>query len=368
MRLAGMVRKESLQILRDPSSIAIAFVMPVVLLLIFGYGVSLDAKDVPIALVVENPSTQTTALTGGFQRSEFFAPRMMSSIQEAERALMRREVRGIVWLRSNFGSKSLAQRPAAIGVILNGVDANQARIVEGYVQGVWSGWLEQAGSDRNPAPEPPVRLEQRVWFNPAVRSTEFLVPGLIAVIMTLIGALLTALVVAREWDRGTLEALMVSPIRMRELLFGKLAPYFVLGMGGLTLSVIMAVWLFGVPLRGSLWALVGASSLFMLVALLMGLLISMVSKDQFVAGQVAIIATFLPAFILSGFIFDIGSMPAAVQVITHVVPARYFVAILQTLFLAGNVWPVVLANALALAGMAGVLLLLVRRAAVKRLE
>ncbi len=193
-------------------------------------------------------------------------------------------------------------------------------------------------------------------------------PGLVAVIMTLIGALLTAMVMAREWERGTMEALLVTPAAMREILIGKLVPYFILGMGGMALSVAMAVWLFGVPLRGSLLVLFGASSLFLLAALGMGLLISMLAKNQFVAGQVAIIVTFLPAFILSGFIFDIGSMPAVVRAITHVVAARYFVSILQTVFLAGNVWSVILPNALALAVMAVIFLGLTRRLSRKRLE
>jgi ABC-2 type transport system permease protein len=262
----------------------------------------------------------------------------------------------------------LARGDAPVGVILNGVDANQARITSGYVQGAWQSWLQAYALSRGQELTLPVAVEQRVWFNPALRSRNFLVPGLIAVIMTLIGALLTALVVAREWERGTMEALMVTPIRIRELLLGKVMPYFVLGMGGMLLSVAMALWQFDVPLRGSFWLLLAASAIFMLVALAMGLLISTVSRNQFVAGQIAILVTFLPAFILSGFIFDIGSMPAPVQVITHIVPARYFVAILQTLFLAGNVWQVVLLNAGALLLMLVLLFAVLRLKARKSLE
>ena len=214
----------------------------------------------------------------------------------------------------------------------------------------------------------PVEVEQRVWFNSELRSRNYLVPGLVVVIMTLIGALLTAMVMAREWERGTMEALMVTPVSMNEILLGKLIPYFVLGTGGMLLSVVMATWLFEVPLRGSVWLLFLTSSLFLLVALGMGLLISTLAKNQFIAGQVAIIVTFLPAFLLSGFIFDIGSMPGVVRAITHVVAARYFVSILQTLFLAGDVWSVVLPNALALIVMAAVFLGLTWRKSRKRLE
>jgi ABC-2 type transport system permease protein len=368
MRLRGLVRKEALQIVRDPSSIAIAFVLPLILLLLFGYGVSLDAQHVPIALVVETPSTQTASFAAFFAQSPYFRPLILSDFREAESALMRGAVDGVVWLRGNFGREILSSGASPIGVTINGVDANNARIIAGYLQGVWSNWLGQFATAQGKTLKMPVVLEQRVWFNPELRSRDFLVPGLIAVIMTLIGGLLTAMVVAREWERGTLEALMVTPVAVREILLGKLIPYFLLGMGGMALSVGMAVWLFRVPLQGSLWVLFGASALFLFAALGMGLLISTLAKNQFVAGQVAIIITFLPAFILSGFIFDIGSMPQPIQWITHLIAARYFVAILQTVFLAGNVWPVILVNALALLVMGTLFLALVRRRTRKRLE
>jgi ABC-2 type transport system permease protein len=368
MRLRGMVRKESLQILRDPSSIAIAFVMPVVLLLLFGYGVSLDAKHIPLALVIDQPDSNTAGFVAAFHQSEYFSPERYTSIQEAERALAQRRVDGILWLRSDFSRRLLGRGDAPVGLFLNGVDANQARLTAGYVQGAWQTWLMTYAASQGRELKLPAAAEQRVWFNPSLRSRNFLVPGLVAVIMTLIGALLTALVVAREWERGTMEALLVTPIRIEELLLGKLLPYFVLGMGGMLLSVAMAVWQFEVPLVGSFWLLLLASALFMLVALGMGLLISTVAKNQFVAGQIAILVTFLPAFLLSGFIFDIGSMPAPIQVITHVIPARYFVAILQTLFLAGDVWTVVLGNAAALLAMMLVFFAVLRRKARKELE
>jgi len=368
MRLIGMIRKESLQILRDPSSIAIAFVMPVVLLLLFGYGVSLDARQVPLAMVVEQPDANTSSLIGAFQRSEYFNPQSFESIQAAQQAFDLREVFGIVWLRNDFSRRLMSQGDAPIGVIVNGVDANQARITEGYIQGVWQTWLGNFAASQGIELRVPVTLEPRIWFNAAVRSRNFLVPGLIAVIMTLIGAMLTSMVVAREWERGTMEALMVTPIRIGEMIVGKLVPYFLLGMGGMLLSVAMALWQFDVPLRGSFWVLTAASALFMLVALGMGLLISVVAKNQFVAGQISIIITFLPAFILSGFIFEIGSMPEAIQVITHVVPARYYVAILQTLFLAGDIWQIVLSNSAALLVMMVIFLGFARRKFHKRLD
>lgn len=368
MRLGGLLRKEFLQIVRDPSSIAIAFVMPIFLLVLFGYGVSLDADHVPIALVAEAPSQDAADFFAALQGSRSFAPRIVESMPAAERALLEGEVNGIVRLRANFARLERSADGAPIQVIVNGIDANTARLVQGYVEGAWGTWLVARAARQGQTLQTPVDLQPRIWFNSEVRSRNFLVPGLVAIIMTLIGALLTALVMAREWERGTMEALMVTPASMSEVLLGKLAAYFTLGTGGMLLSVGLAVWLFGVPLRGSFWLLWGCSSLFLLAALGMGLTISTLARSQFVAGQVAIIATFLPAFLLSGFIFDIDSMPAVVQAITHVVVARYFVAIVHTLFLAGNVWSVILPNALALAVMAAIFLGITWRKSRKRLE
>jgi ABC-2 type transport system permease protein len=368
MRLRGLLRKESLQILRDPSSIAIAFVMPVVLLFIFGYGVSLDARRVPLALVVEQPNRDTASFVAGFFQSPYFVPVPFATVQDADAAMEEHLVDGIVWLRSDFSRQMLSQGNAPVGVIVNGVDANNARLIEGYLQQVWADWLAKFAATKGIPLKTAVRVDVRVWFNPAVRSKDFLIPGLIGVIMTLTGALLTAMVVAREWERGTMESLLVTPADIHEIVLSKLLPYFVLGMGGMLLSVSMAVWLFGVPLRGSLWLLLVASSAFLLCALGMGLLISAVSKNQFVAGEIAILVTFLPAFILSGFVFDIRSMPLAVQLITHIVAARYLVRILQSVFLAGNVWPIVLPNLFGLAALASIFLALARRSARKSLE
>lgn len=367
-RLTAIIRKESLQIVRDPSSIAIAFVMPILLLLLFGYGVSLDARDIRLALVVEQPDAATASFSGAFRNSEFFEPIHYHHIRPAEQDLATHAVDGIVWLRGNFSARLLGGGEATVGVFVNAVDANRARIAQGYIEAAIEKWLDLYSREQGRELEMPVTLEPRVWFNAALRSRNFLVPGLIAVIMTLTGALLTSMVVAREWERGTMEALLATPVRIFEITVGKLLPYFVLGMGGMLLSVAMALWLFEVPLRGSFWVLAAASALYMLVALGMGLVISTVARSQFVAGQVALVATFLPAFILSGFIFEIGSMPAPVALITHLVPARYFVAILQSVFMAGNVWPVLIANSLALVLLAVVLLAIARRKSRKRLD
>jgi len=213
----------------------------------------------------------------------------------------------------------------------------------------------------------PVAVQSRMWFNEANESRYFLVPGLIVLIMTLIGALLTTLVMAREWERGTLEALFVTPVRTDEILLGKTIPYFILGMIGLVLCLLAAKFLFAVPFRGSVTVLAGASMLYLLVALGIGLLISSAVKSQFVASQITLLVSFLPAVMLSGFLFDLRSMPDLVRTITYLLPARYYVALLQTIFLAGDIWPVIIPNALVLAGMAAVLVILTRRVTRKRL-
>ena len=347
-RTRAMIKKESLQILRDPSSLLIAIALPILLLLIFGYGVSLDARHVPIAVVEEARTPAAEGFVAGLRHSPWFIPRSYPDIHDAVAALQRQDVDGILWLRENFGRSMESFRDHGVHVVVNGVDDNTARLVEGYIQNTWAGWLAQRNLRGRTLSFLPVGLDMRILYNPNVRSRDFLIPGLIAVIMTLIGALLTSMVVAREWERGTLESLFSTPVTIPEILLGKFLPYFVLGMAGMGISVLMGHYLFEVPLRGSLVVLTVTSALFLTTALGMGLVISTVSKNQFVAGQIAIVFTFLPAFILSGFIFDIHSMPLFIRIITHLIPASYYVTILQSLFLAGDIPGVVWPNAAAL--------------------
>ena len=368
MRLKGLVKKEFLQIARDPSSIAIAFLMPLFLLVLFGFGVSLDADHLPVALVAEQPTADSDDFLASIEGSHYFVPQHFLTMAAAEEAMREGRVNAIVHLRADFAKRLYRPDGAAIQVIVNGVDANTARLTQGYLQGVWVNWLERRAKSAGREIVTPVQLEQRVWYNGDVKSRNFLVPGLVAIIMTLIGTLLTALVMAREWERGTLEALLVTPVTMTEVLLGKIIAYFALGTGGMLLSVGLAVWLFGVPLVGSFWLLWICASLFLLAALGMGLAISTLARNQFVAGQIAIVGTFLPAFLLSGFIFDIDSMPSVVQFITHLIVARYFVSIVQTLFMAGNVWSVVLPNVFALIVMAIFFMGITWRKSRKRLE
>jgi ABC-2 type transport system permease protein len=365
-RVWSLVKKEARQVARDPSSIAIGIVLPVILILLFGYGLSLDVTNTPVAVVLEDPSPAATDLAASFRLSPYFDARLMISMREAQELMLARKVDGIVRIRPDFGRR-LSLGDAEVQVLVHGVDANHARIVQSYAQGAVGQWAARRGAEGKEILTGPVVVQSRLWFNETNESRYFLVPGLIVLIMTLIGALLTSLVMAREWERGTLEALFVTPVRPEEILLGKTIPYFILGMIGFALCLLAAKFLFDVPFRGSVIVLTGASTLYLLVALAIGLLISSAFKSQFVASQITLLVTFLPAVMLSGFLFDLRSMPAAVRVITYLLPARYYVTLLQTIFLAGDIWAVILPNAAMLAGMMIVLLWLTRRVTQKKL-
>lgn len=366
-RLGALIRKESRQLLRDRSNVAVGIVLPLVLIVCFGYGLSLDVQNVPVAVVIEDSSPMAADVLSGLWLSPYLSPVAIRSMSDAETLMLARSVDGIVRIRPDF-SRTLQAGNARIQVLVHGSDANRARIIQRYVQGAVGQWTSRRMSEGFARPAVgSVVLESRQWFNEAFESRYFLVPGLIVLVMTLIGALLTALVMAREWERGTLEALFVTPVRAIEILLGKLVPYFVVGLIGLALCVLAGVFLFKVPLRGSILVLVVASMLYLLVALGFGLLISSAVKNQFLASQIALVTSFMPALMLSGFLFDLNSVPTFVRVVSAVLPARYFVELLQTLFLAGNVWPLITKDCAILALAAVVLLTLARAATQKKL-
>ncbi len=365
-RIRALVSKEARQIVRDPSSIAIGVVLPLILILLFGYGLSLDVKNVPLAVVIEDPAPEAVELAAGFQLSPYFHPWTTRSMPPAQQALLEHKVDGIVRIPADF-SRRIAAGDAEVQLIVHGGDANRARIIESYVQGAVGVWTARLAAQGQGPPGQLVNVQSRLWFNEANESRYFLVPGLVVLVMTLIGGLLTAMVMAREWERGTLESLLVTPVRTEEILLGKTLPYFVLALFGFVLCVLSAKFLFHVPLRGSVWVLLGASMLYVLIALGIGLLISSWVKNQLVASQLTMLATFLPAFMLSGFLFDLRSVPTLVRLITYLLPARYYVALLQSVFLAGNVWSVIVPNTLALAAMAAALALASRAVMRKRL-
>ena len=366
-RLSALVRKETYQLFRDPSSIAIGLAMPAALIFLFGFALSLDVQNVPVAVVLEAPSPTTTELAAGFALSPYFETHEITSMPRAQQLLLQQKVDGIIRIRPDF-ARQLNSGNGQIQILVYGTDANRARIIEAYAQGAIAQYQARRAAEGHPAAAgASVVVQSRLWFNEANDSHYFLVPGLIVLIMTLIGAFLTTLVMAREWERGTLEALFVTPVRSGEIVLSKMIPYFMLGMVGLALCIFAAKFLFNVPFRGSVVILTGVSTLYLLVALAIGLSISSLTKNQFVASMATMVITFLPALFLSGFLFDLHSMPAAIRILSYALPARYYVNLLQTLFLAGNIWSVVLPNAAVLAAMAVGLLTVARVVTTKRL-
>jgi ABC-2 type transport system permease protein len=329
---------------------------------------SLDVKHVPVALVLEDPSSDAQEIAASFQLSPYFETHLTGSMAEAQELMLSGKVEGIVLVQSDF-ARRVAQGDASVQIVVDGVDGNTARIIEAYAGAAvaQAGVRVAAEGQGDSAGGGQAVVENQLWFNSAADSRYFLVPGLIVLIITLIGAFMTSMVVAREWERGTFEALFVTPVRTDEILISKIVPYFLLGMGGLLLCMASAKFLFDVPFRGSFPTLMGASMLYLLVSVATGLLISSTLKSQFLACQIALVVTFMPALMLSGFIYDLRSVPLAIRLISYLVPARYYVSLLQTMFLAGDVWSVILPNAAILAVVAVGMLALTRRATRKSL-
>lgn len=372
-RLISLTRKEFRQLLRDRSNLAIGILLPMVLILIFGYGMSLDVKNAPVAVVMEDASPTAHEAIAGLQLSPTIAPVLLGSMHDAEELMRERKVDGIVRVPSDF-SRALAAGNARVQLIVHGSDAGRASIIQAYVTGALAQsairQMDRSGnaSGADAPPVGSVTVEQRMWFNAANTSTWYLVPGLIVLIMTLVGAFLTALVMAREWERGTLEALFVTPVRPVEILLAKIIPYFAVGMLGLALCLLSARFLFAVPMYGSLLVVVFSSMLYLIVAVSLGLVISSVTRNQFLASQVALIATFMPSMMLSGFLFDLRNVPTAVWAIGHLLPATYFMDLIKTLFLAGDVWPLIWRNCAILMAYAVGLLLVARAVTRKSLD
>jgi ABC-2 type transport system permease protein len=319
---------------------------------------------------LEDINPDTTDFAASFKNSPYFDVVILdTSRHRAEEMLTASHIRAVIIMPASFQRDTFSRdRAAPIQVITDGSEPNTANFLENYIQGVWQNWLDQKKRVQGEIFTPPIQIEQRIWYNPAGTSRFFLLPGSIAIVMTIIGTLLTALVVAREWERGTMEALMSTPVSIWEILAGKLVPYFILGMGSLIVCVAFSIVIFEVPFRGSFWLLLVVSSLFLYAALSLGLLISTLAKNQFVASQTALYSAFLPAFLLSGFIFEVDSMPVALQLLSYLLPAKYFVKNLQTLFLAGNVYKLILINCAGIFIIGTVFLTLILRQTRKRLD
>ena len=341
-RLIAMARKEVIQIRRDGRSLGIVVVLPIAMTLLFGYAVTLDINHVKTCVLNRDASPASWDLVRHFQASDYFdVLHVAGSYRELERGINTGNCQLGLVISYDFARTLQQGGSATVQAIIDAVDDNTATlainyseaVVRGYSAGILLDFLQRQGLGR---PPPPLTVEARTWFNEELVSQSFIIPGIIALVMAVVGSFLTALTVAREWERGTMEQLISTPVTPLEILLGKLVPYFVIGIIDTAVCAGLGVWWFGVPFRGSVSTLFVASSLFLVVVLGVGFLISVVTKTQLAASQASLLATFLPAFLLSGFLFAIEQMPAGIRVITHVVPARYFVTILKSVFLKGE--------------------------------
>ncbi len=336
-RLIALTGKESHQLLRDKSSLMIGLILPIVLILLFGYGLSFDLSHGRVGVVVQNSSPQSQQLIAGLKGTQYLDVSQYSNFYQAQQAIGRAEIDAIVNLPSDFAQQS-AKGTATIQVITNGRSTSIASALQGYISGALATTQSIQADRQTTSSSGVVTVEQRMWFNESANSTWFIVPGLIVLILTLIGAFLTALLIARERERGTLEALFVTPVRPLEIVLAKLIPYIVIGMIDIVICLIATHFLFEVPMRASLLSIISASFLYLLVSLLMGLTISGFAQNQFKASQIALLASFMPALMLSGFVFDTRNIPFVVQIISQILPATHFMSLIKTLFLGGDNW------------------------------
>jgi len=373
-RLLAVATKEVVQILRDARSLIIVVIMPVTLMLLFGYGVSLDLKHLPVVVYDQDGTQQSQDLLKRFQSNQYFQiVGLVNQYSAVTRALDSGNAKLGLVIPWNF-SEHLQQGGAVpVQALVDATDDNTANVLIGYAQAVVQeyssqiqlDWLERHGQPAQPAP---VSVQTRTWYNENLSSSAFIIPGVLALVMSVIGAFLTSLTIAREWERGTMEQLISTPVTAMEIMLGKLTPYFVIGMFDVGICAFIAIWWFKVPFRGSLLTLAASSALFMIVVLSLGFFISVVAKNQFAASQIALITTFLPAFLLSGFLFSIDQMPVILQWITRIIPARYYVSVLKKIFLKGTPTVMLSADLIPLAAFTLLLAIVATRSFHKRLD
>jgi ABC-2 type transport system permease protein len=344
VRLLAVARKELLQLRRDPRSLVFAFLLPVLLTLIFGAAISLDVRDIPFAVLDRDHSADSRELVEAFTASGYF--RLLGAVgrpADADRMLRRGEARLILSIPPEYARDLASGRSPVVQALVDGSDANTATIAINYADAVAGGLAAGRAGGRFGSKAPAIRAEARVWYNESLESARTIVPGLVAVIMAIIAAMLTSLTVAREWERGTMEQLAATPVSRSEVVLGKLLPYVVIGFIDLTMVTLLGMLVFHVPLRGSVMLLAFTALLFILGMLGFGIFISAAVKSQLVATQAGMMATYLPTFLLSGFIFAIGSMPLFLRVLSVIIPARYFITITRGIFLKGVgldvLWP-----------------------------
>lgn len=357
--LAALIRKEFYQIFRDPSSILIAFVLPFVLLLIYMYGINLDTLKVSLGMKIDDPSQQVTTLIDSFKSNKFVSLRVYDNKNKMYADLIGSRIRGMVIIPSDFSSKLDRGEIASVQVIADGSETNLANYVQNYSKTIIQQWLNATSKYAGRSTPSLININSRFWYNQEINSRYFVLPGSLSITMTLIGMLLTALVIAREWERGTMEALLTTRVTRLHIVFAKYISYFLLGMASMCFSVFMCVSVFQIPFRGNFFVLFLFSAAFLLTAMGQGLLISTFFKDQYTASQASLVAGFLPALMLSGLVYPIQSMPAPIQWICAFVPARYMVSCIQSEFMAGTVWEIIIPNTIYMLFLSLILFILV---------
>ena len=350
-RILPLTRKETLHILRDSRSLYLAIVLPVVLLILFGYAITFDVRHIPVGIVDQDSSSLSRDFISRVKGSEYLDLIYLSNSSAGIESLLDKgKVKIILVIPHRFSRNLSKGKDTPLQLLIDGSDNNTAQIGLGYVTRIVQIFsaniilkkLNEQGAVLK-AGSLPIDVKPRIWYNPDLRSTNFIVPGLIAVVMMILAAMSTSLTIAREWETGTMEQLIVTPAKPREIIVGKLTPYFFLGMIQISLVVLVGTLLFNVPLKGNIFFLFCVSGVFLICGLGMGLLISTTTRSQQLAFMFSILITLLPSFLLSGFIFPISSMPRIIQFVTYLVPARYFLIVLRGIFLKGTglaiLWP-----------------------------
>ncbi len=365
--LQALIKKEVLQILRDPSSIIIAFVLPLISIIIYMYGINLDSVKVVMGIKNDDANPEISTLVKSFGHSKYVNSKVYDNMQELENGIVRSKLKGAVVIPNDFSTKLSRSQAADLFIITDGSEVNTANYVQSYAMQIANNWLASS-KYKNLVRSNPVTPVVRTWYNQDSNSHYFILPGSIAITMTLIGMLLTALVVAREWERGTMEALLSTRVKRIHIVLGKYIPYFFLGMISMAFNVFMCVGLFKIPFRGSYLVLFGVSGLFLFTCLGIGLIISSKLKNQFLASQVSLGAGLLPAMLLSGLMFPISSMPEIFQYLTYILPPKYFITFIESEFMAGTVWEIIIVNSIFLIVLGILLFVIVYKSTDMRLD
>lgn len=342
----ALIKKEFFQITRDPSSILIAFILPLVILILYRYGVNLDTVKVTLGIKIDDNNPKISTLINSFDHSDYIKTKYFVSKDKMYREIKNSKLKGVLILPNDFTKKLERGQNADVFVITDGSEANLANYVSSYVQSIMNLWLINSVYQNQ---KPLINSIVRFWFNQDINSHHFILPGSLAITMNLIGMLLTALVISREWERGTIETLFSTPITKLNFIFGKYVPYFILGFSSFLFNVFLTIIVFKIPFRGNIFILFFVGALYLFCCLGVGLLISSSFREQFSASQTALSFGLLPAMLLSGLIYPISSMPIVFQYLTAILPPRYFIVFMQSEFMAGSIIKIILLNSIYLA-------------------